>query len=48
MMFVGITLFFRLAQAAFRPSGKVLHPAPSAVFSVTSPTPSTAKRAGRC
>jgi voltage-gated potassium channel len=28
MMFVGITLFFRLAQAAFRPSGKVLHPCP--------------------
>ena len=28
MMFVGITLFFRLAQAVFRPSGKVLHPCP--------------------
>ncbi len=28
MMFVGITLFFRLAQAAFRPGGKVLHPCP--------------------
>jgi voltage-gated potassium channel len=26
MMFVGITLFFRLAQAVFRPGGKVLHP----------------------
>jgi voltage-gated potassium channel len=28
MMFVGITLFFRLAQAVFRPGGKVLHPCP--------------------
>jgi voltage-gated potassium channel len=28
MMLVGITLFFRLAQAAFRPGGKVLHPCP--------------------
>lgn len=28
MMFVGITLFFRLAQAVFRPRGKVLHPCP--------------------
>jgi voltage-gated potassium channel len=28
MMFVGITLFFRLAQAAFRPGGKVLYPCP--------------------
>jgi voltage-gated potassium channel len=29
MMLVGITLFFRLAQAAFRPGGKVLHPCPT-------------------
>ena len=28
MMIVGITLFFRLAQAVFRPGGKVLHPCP--------------------
>lgn len=28
MMIVGITLFFRLAQAAFRPGGKVRHPCP--------------------
>src|SRR3712207_649096 len=28
MMFVGITLFFRLAQAVFRPGGKVLFPCP--------------------
>ena len=28
MMIVGITLFFRLAQAAFRPGGKVWHPCP--------------------
>ena len=28
MMLVGITLFFRLAQAVFRPGGKVLHPCP--------------------
>jgi voltage-gated potassium channel len=28
MMVVGITLFFRLAQAVFRPGGKVLHPCP--------------------
>lgn len=28
MMIVGITLFFRLAQAVFRPSGKVQHPCP--------------------
>jgi voltage-gated potassium channel len=28
MMIVGITLFFRLAQAAFRPSGKVRHLCP--------------------
>ena len=28
MMIVGITLFFRLAQAVFRPGGKVLHSCP--------------------
>ena len=28
MMIVGITLFFRLAQAVFRPGGKVRHPCP--------------------
>ncbi len=28
LMIVGITLFFRLAQAAFRPGGKVRHPCP--------------------
>lgn len=28
MMIVGISLFFRLAQAAFRPGGKVRHPCP--------------------
>jgi voltage-gated potassium channel len=28
MMTIGITLFFRLAQAAFRPGGKVRHPCP--------------------
>jgi voltage-gated potassium channel len=28
MMIVGITLFFRLAQAVFRPGGKVLYPCP--------------------
>jgi voltage-gated potassium channel len=28
MMLVGITLFLRLAQAVFRPGGKVLHPCP--------------------
>lgn len=28
IMIVGITLFFRLAQAAFRPTGKVRHPCP--------------------
>ncbi len=28
MMIVGITLFLRLAQAVFRPGGKVLHPCP--------------------
>jgi len=28
MMIVGITLFFRLAQAAFRPGGKVRFPCP--------------------
>jgi voltage-gated potassium channel len=28
MMLVGITLFLRLAQAVFRPRGKVLHPCP--------------------
>ena len=28
MMVVGITLFFRLAQAVFRPGGKVRHPCP--------------------
>ncbi len=28
MMVVGISLFFRLAQAAFRPGGKVRHPCP--------------------
>lgn len=28
MMFVGITLFFRLAQAVFSPGGKVRHPCP--------------------
>ena len=28
MMIVGISLFIRLAQAAFRPGGKVLHPCP--------------------
>ena len=28
MMIVGITLFFRLAQALFRPGGKVNHPCP--------------------
>ena len=29
MMIVGITLFFRLAQAVFRPGGKVRHPCPA-------------------
>jgi voltage-gated potassium channel len=29
MMLIGITLFFRLAQAAFRPHGKVLYPCPA-------------------
>jgi voltage-gated potassium channel len=29
MMLIGITLFFRLAQAAFRPRGKVLHQCPT-------------------
>jgi voltage-gated potassium channel len=28
MMLVGITLFLRLAQAVFRPGGKVVHPCP--------------------
>jgi voltage-gated potassium channel len=28
MMIVGITLFLRLAQAVFRPGGKVRHPCP--------------------
>jgi voltage-gated potassium channel len=28
MMIVGITLFFRLAQAVFQPGGKILHPCP--------------------
>ena len=28
MMLVGISLFFRLAQAVFRPGGKVRHPCP--------------------
>ena len=28
MMTIGITLFFRLAQAVFRPGGKVRHPCP--------------------
>jgi voltage-gated potassium channel len=28
MMLVGISLFLRLAQAVFRPGGKVLHPCP--------------------
>ena len=28
MMIVGISLFLRLAQAVFRPGGKVRHPCP--------------------
>jgi voltage-gated potassium channel len=28
IMLIGISLFFRLAQAAFRPGGKVYHPCP--------------------
>jgi voltage-gated potassium channel len=29
IMIVGISLFFRLAQAVFRPGGKVRHPCPA-------------------
>ena len=35
IMIVGISLFFRLAQAVFRPGGKVRFPARAAVCSGT-------------
>jgi voltage-gated potassium channel len=48
MMIVGITLFFRLAQAVFRPGGKVLYPCPQCGLQRHDPDPSTAGRAAMC
>jgi hypothetical protein len=47
MMIVGITLFFRLAQAAFRSGGgKVRHPCPQCGLQRHDATRCTARRAG--
>jgi hypothetical protein len=45
-MIVGISLFFRLAQAVFRSAGKVRHPCLPVACSAMTMTPSTTKRAG--
>ena len=47
MMIVGITLFFRLAQAVFRPGGKVRHPCPQCGLQRHDPDAVHCKACGR-